>query len=1314
MLFLVNDSFLPNVSECFRHTVLVFVPTIFFWILFPVFLAQIWRIRQEKYYSLPWQTLVVLKWVGVFICLVLIKIHGVVTSGILHTTFVVLAICGVPEFYASIQHAVYYKNKGRSTELESSFLNRVVLWWFNAVPLLGARKDLEVDDLYQLNRGNSSAYLVPKWEKLWNPAVQAFISSLFRTNEKILEPPSIVWRLFLMFKYEILTATCTKIMSDLLQFASPFLLNQMIGFVSNEGAPMWKGVAFSIAMFAASELRSFLINYYFFLMFRTGIKIQTTLTGAVYKKTLKLSNEARRQKTVGEIVNLMAIDVDRFQLVTPQIQQFWSCPFQITLALIYLFYTLGASAACGVGIMILFLPLNIVVSLIVKKWQILNGMKVIKLYAWEPPMEKVIENLRKQELTLVRKAGLVRAMADAFNTASPFLVAFLTFLTYTLSSDSHVLTPQIAFVSLTLFNQLRSPMTMIAFLIQQIVQATVANRRLKSFFVADELDMRCIDSSPTVEGNCAGQNSKASISNIDFKVPKGQLFAIVGHVGCGKSSLLSALLGEMEKLGGYVGVRGKIAYVPQQSWIQNLTLRDNITFGKPFDRKTYDRVIRACALAADLAILPQGDMTEIGEKGINLSGGQKARISLARAIYANADVYLLDDPLSAVDSHVGKHIFDQVIGPRGLLRHKTRLFVTHGLSFLKEADAIVPPFSQISTVSELADSMARSSTRRRRTISSTSSRSSLVIPTQASKKLIEKERLETGRVKLGVYMQYFHAATYIFSIMFILLFAGYSASQLLRGIWLSNCVGRLKIFLIFSALSFFFSLIFLVFAGLRASKNLHTPFLHNVLRSPMAFFDTTPVGRILNRFGKDIDVIDQLLPTNFRYFVMCIFNVASTLIIVIVSTPVFVAVIIPLSFCCSLTNGSLLYSRFYVPTSRQLKRLESVNRSPIYSHFGETIQGASLIRAFRKTDEFYLKSEKYVDTFIRCTYPNLIANRWLAVRLEFVGNCVVLFAALFAALSRIIGSGISAGVAGLSISYALNITETLNFAVRQVSALETNVVAVERVKEYASTPTEAVWSIPGSVHKEGWPDKGKIMLQNYSTRYRPGLDLVVKDLNANIKPGEKVGIVGRTGAGKSSLALALFRMIEAAEGEICIDDIDIATIGLHDLRSRLTIIPQDPVLFSGSLRFNLDPFDQYEDYEVWCALELAHLKSLVKSFDDGLYHKISEGGENISVGQRQLTCLARALLRKSKVLVLDEATAAVDLATDALIQETIRKEFKTATVLTIAHRLNTILDYDRVMVLDKGRIIEFDSPQSLLAAQNSVFHSMAVDAHIIA
>uniref|UniRef100_A0A915PLM9 Uncharacterized protein n=1 Tax=Setaria digitata TaxID=48799 RepID=A0A915PLM9_9BILA len=740
--------------ECLRVTLLPIIPSVFFWLLIPIFCMQIHRIRVNggiRSQPLPWTVLLIAKTIttiylllnsltsfginlyyaentsndliysavtaltmlGIFCCILMGRKNGMVTSGILHITWILFAVCGCPEYLFSwkkvssfgvffqlmeyadkarfIVYQVWYpfiivqmllfcfadyrqpfltkarKQLNLSSELDSSFLNRLSLWWFTPIPLLGARKALIVDDIYQLNEGNNAAIFL--------------------------------------------------------------LLNH----ISSGSDLFTEGIALALGMFACAELRSFLLNYYFFLMMRVGIKIQSTLIAAIYQKTLRLSNSARKGRTVGEIVNLMAIDVESFQFITPHIQQFWSCPFQIILVLIYLFFTIGPSAACGVAVMVLFLPLNFITSLIVKRWQteqmclkderikicneILNGIKVIKLYAWEPPMEEVVERIRRKELQLIRKMGLTRAVIDSFNTSSPFLVGFysqlitdllssdmvalLTFATYTLSSDNHTLTPQIAFVSLTLLNQLRSPMIIIANLMKQAVEAAVANGRIKSFLAADELNPLNIDrindhfstenaiemKEASLSWDTKGSNTVLKIDHLS--IPKKSLVAVVGKVGSGKSTLLSAILGELEKVDGYIGVFGQMASVSQQSWIQNSTLRGNIIFGEKFDQKYYDKIVEACALVKDFDILPNGDATEIGEKGINLSGGQKARVALARAVYQNRDIYLLDDPLSAVDSHVGRHIFERVIGCNGLMRNKTRIIVTNDLTYLDKVDIVI-------------------------------------------------------------------------------------------------------------------------------------------------------------------------------------------------------------------------------------------------------------------------------------------------------------------------------------------------------------------------------------------------------------------------------------------------------------------------------------------------------------------------------------------------------------------------------------------------------------------------------------------------
>ncbi|NXY25826.1 MRP2 protein, partial [Atrichornis clamosus] len=500
--------------------------------------------------------------------------------------------------------------------------------------------------------------------------------------------------------------------------------------------------------------------------------------------------------------------------------------------------------------------------------------------------------------------------------------------------------------------------------------------------------------------------------------------------------------------------------------------------------------------------------------------------------------------------------------------------------------------------------------------------------------------------------------------------------------------------------------LFLLFAtvlsaqgAMRASRVMHQQLLSNILRVPMSFFDTTPTGRIVNRFAKDIFTVDETIPTSFRSWLSCFMAIISTLIMISLATPFFALIIIPLSIFY------YFVLRFYVSTSRQLRRLDSVTRSPIYSHFGETVSGLSVIRAYGHQERFLKQNETTMDINQKSVYSWIISNRWLAIRLEFVGSLVVFFSALLAVISK---GTLEGGIVGLSVSSALNVTQTLNWLVRTSSELETNIVAVERVHEYTKVQNEVRKPGKGTKADSLGDGEGR---KAHQTKMESIFPVFFSPVSSSKKLLPQVGVVGRTGAGKSSLTNCLFRVLEAAGGKIIIDEVDIATIGLHDLRKNLTIIPQDPVLFTGTLRMNLDPFDQYSDEEVWKALELAHLKTYVQDLPEGLLHLVSEGGENLSVGQRQLVCLARALLRKAKILILDEATAAVDLETDHLIQRTIRSEFADCTVLTIAHRLHTIMDSNRVMVLQAGRVVEFDSPEELLAKQG-IFSAMAKDAGI--
>ncbi|KFV13611.1 Multidrug resistance-associated protein 1, partial [Pterocles gutturalis] len=1340
-----------------------------------------------------------------------------------------LILCCFPERPPLFSETVNDPNP--CPEFSASFLSRITFWWITGLMIQGYRRPLEAKDLWSLNKEDTSEEVVPglarNWAKEWAKTKRQPLHMLYSPQKQqkssdsngdvteeaealIIKPSqksseaSLFKVLYKTFGPYFLMSFLFKAGHDLLMFAGPEILKLLIRFVNNKTAPNWQGYFYTGLLFVCACLQTLILHQYFHICFVTGMRLKTAIVGVIYRKALVITNSARKSSTVGEIVNLMSVDAQRFMDLATYINMIWSAPFQVILALYLLWQNLGPSVLAGVAVMILLVPINAVMAMKTKTYQvaqmkskdnriklmneILNGIKVLKLYAWELAFREKVLEIRQKELKVLKKSAYLAAMATFTWVCAPFLVALSTFAVYVTIDKNNVLDAQKAFVSLALFNILRFPLNMLPMVISSIVEASVSLKRLRVFLSHEELDPDSIIRGPVTEAEGSivvknatfgwARNDPPVLNSINFTVPEGSLVAVVGQVGCGKSSLLSALLGEMDKKEGCVVVKGSVAYVPQQAWVQNATLEDNIIFGREMNESRYKLVIEACALLPDIEILPTGDKTEIGEKGVNLSGGQKQRVSLARAVYCNADVYLFDDPLSAVDAHVGKHIFEKVIGPKGILKNKTRVLVTHAVNYLPQMDTILVmtdgEISEMGSYQELLkqdgafaeflrtyanaeQSMENSDTsspsgkegkpmengvlvneapgktmHRQLSNSSTYSRETGKSQHQSSTaelqkpaaeknswKLTEADTAKTGRVKATVYWDYMKAIGLFISFLSIFLFMCNHIASLASNYWLSLWTDdpvingtqqytniRLGVYGalgISQGIAVFGYSMAVSIGGIFASRHLHLNLLHNVLRSPMSFFERTPSGNLVNRFSKEIDTIDSAIPPIIKMFMGSTFNVIGACIIILLATPIAAVIIPPLGLVY------FFVQRFYVATSRQLKRLESVSRSPVYSHFNETLLGVSVIRAFEEQKRFIKQNDAKVDENQKAYYPSIVANRWLAVRLEYVGNCIVLFAALFAVMAR---NKLSAGLVGLSVSYSLQITAYLNWLVRMSSELETNIVAVERVKEYAEMEKEAEWSIEQTAPPSTWPEEGKIEFRGYGLRYREDLDLVLKNINVTINGGEKIGIVGRTGAGKSSLTLGLFRINEAAEGEIIIDGINIAKIGLHDLRFKITIIPQDPILFSGSLRMNLDPFDQHSDEDIWRSLELAHLKNCVSSLPDKLNHECAEGGENLSVGQRQLVCLARALLRKSKILVLDEATAAVDLETDKLIQSTIKSQFEECTVLTIAHRLNTIMDYTRVLVLERGEVVECGSPDHLLQ-EKGFFYSMAKDSGLV-
>eukprot|EP00258_Populus_trichocarpa_P051202 XP_024467221.1 ABC transporter C family member 2 isoform X2 [Populus trichocarpa] len=1111
---------------------------------------------------------------------------------------------------------------------------------------------------------------------------------------------------------------------------------------------------------------------YFQNVMRVGYRLRATLVAAVFRKSLRLTHEGRRKFASGKITNLMTTDAEALQQICQSLHTLWSAPFRIIVAMVLLYQQLNVASLLGALMLVLLFPIQTFVISRMQKLskeglqrtdkriglmnEILAAMDTVKCYAWESSFQAKVQGVRDDELSWFRKASLLGACNSFILNSIPVMVTVISFGMYTLLGGN--LTPARAFTSLSLFAVLRFPLFMLPNMITQVVNANVSLKRLEELFLAEErilLPNPLLDPclpAVSIKNGYFSWDSKAerpTLSNINLDVPIGSLVAVVGSTGEGKTSLVSAMLGELPATSdASVVIRGTVAYVPQVSWIFNATVRDNILFGSPFDSARYEKAIDVTALQHDLDLLPGGDLTEIGERGVNISGGQKQRVSMARAVYSNSDVYIFDDPLSALDAQVGRQVFDKCI--KGELSKKTRILVTNQLHFLSQVDRIIlvhegmvkeeGTFEDLSNngmlfqkLMENAGKMEEYEEQENNEIVDHKTSSKQVAngvmnnlpknvsgtkkPKEGKSVLIKQEERETGVVNLKVLIRYKNALGGAWVVM--VLFMCYLMTEVLRvssSTWLSNWTnqgtskrhGPLYYNLIYSFLSIgqvsvtLLNSYWLITSSLYAAKRLHDAMLNSILRAPMVFFHTNPLGRIINRFAKDLGDIDRNVAIFVNMFMGQISQLLSTFVLIGIVSTMSLWAIMPLLV---LFYGAYLY---YQSTAREVKRLDSITRSPVYAQFGEALNGLSTIRAYKAYDRMASINGKSMDNNVRYTLVNMGANRWLAIRLETLGGIMIWFTATFAVMQngRADNQQAFASTMGLLLSYALNITSLLTAVLRLASLAENSLNSVERVGTYIELPSEAPLVIESNRPPPGWPSSGAIKFEDVVLRYRPELPPVLHGLSFTIFPSDKVGIVGRTGAGKSSMLNALFRIVELERGRILIDDCNISKFGLMDLRKVLGIIPQAPVLFSGTVRFNLDPFSEHNDADLWEALERAHLKDVIRRNSLGLDSEVTEAGDNFSVGQRQLLSLARALLRRSKILVLDEATAAVDVRTDALIQKTIREEFRSCTMLIIAHRLNTIIDCDRVILLDSGRVLEYDTPEELLSNENSAFSKM--------
>ncbi|XP_055678762.1 ATP-binding cassette sub-family C member 4-like [Lutzomyia longipalpis] len=1302
-------------------------------------------------------------------------------------------------------------NRARNPVEDASFLSKRAFWWLKDLYKTGMKRPIEEEDVYETLPEHKCENISEKFSRLWG-------------EESTVKSPNYLKILARAYGKQVMAygLLCSFTESGL-RIVQPLCMGGLVTYFSpeQEGISRNDAYLYAAGIILSSLIPVLMFHAYILYLDQVGMKMRLGSTALIYKKILRLSKCAAFSGLNGQVINLMSNDVGEFDVALSSIHDLYKGPFEVILIGYFLYREIGVAGLIGMAFLLAFIPLQMWLAKMAAKFrfltakrtdkrvrfmnEIIHGIQVIKMYTWEKSFSALVDKVRRKEINAIRGTSYIDASNYSFILISHFsrFIALMTYISF-----GNVFTARKVFVVYSFFMSLNE--SMVHFwprALTVVAEMYVSAKRIQEFLLIDEDKKRpppeksgsvneelCVPNggisgkeihskAPESPGRIVNESSseksvhmrnvtalwgaednesRQGIDSVDLSVADGELCCIVGQVGAGKSTILYSIIGELSLDEGSIEVNGTISYAAQEPWLFESSIKQNIVFVEEYDEKRYHEVLKVCALERDLELWPYGDATLVGERGVSLSGGQKARVSLARAIYRRADIYLLDDPLSAVDTQVGKHIFERCI--RRFLADKIVILVTHQLQYLKDIGHIVllsggrvemqGSYDEIRR-SNLESFLAHSPDESQEPQSPTGERKLNTFPSQIDYEskddnLLEEEREEQiiGSVKWSVYLAFFKfiqnkciiAVTICLFILTQLALTGtdYFVAQWVNweeSLNLLNTTGFNLTDTLFSYLESLgnvtelltivspdyeaatrrqYQIIYGVLMGiltylviqrnfmffkmcLMASIRLHDRLFRGITRSKMHFYHTNSSGRILNRFSKDIGNIDKDLPISLIDTIICFLEIIGIVGIVLV---VDYRLLLP-----TIAVGLLLYiiRRIYITTGRSVKRLEANSRSPVYAHMNFTIQGLSTIRALKA--EKVLEGEFYYHNDFNSSawYMFLACSQSFTVWLDLA--CVLYIA--FVVLSfLILDSDVMGGNVGLAITQVVNLIGTCMWGMQQTAELENQMISVERVIQYSKLPSEpSLETEPKNKPIKEWPSEGVVEFKDLSLKYSDDGETILKDLNFSIKAGEKIGIVGRTGAGKSSMIQALFRLAPI-EGKIEIDGIDTQILGLHDLRSKISIIPQDPILFSGSLRSNLDPFGERKDAEIWNALEGVELKEVVAGLAGGIDSKMGDGGSNFSMGQRQLVCLARAILRDNRILVLDEATANVDPETDRLIQTTIRTRFAHCTVLTIAHRLHTVMDSDRVLVVDAGRVVEFGAPHELLKNEEGHLRSL--------
>ncbi|KAK9084641.1 hypothetical protein Sjap_025052 [Stephania japonica] len=1234
--------------------------------------------------------------------------------------------------------------------------------WLSPMFAVGYKKTIDLDDVPQLYHKDSVKSVYP----IIKNKLDSYCNNGGVTNFKLVKA------LFFSLWREILLTAFLALTYNLASYVGPYLIDTFVQFLNGQREFRNEGYVLVSAFIFAKLAECLSQRHWYFRLQQVGIRARGTLVAMIYKKSQSLSSQAKQSHTTGEIINYMAVDAERIGDFSWYMHDAWLIPIQVSLALSILYKNIGLASIAALVATIIVMLINVPLGKLLEKFQeklmdckdermkktseILRNMRILKLQAWEMKfLSKVIE-LRKNEEGWLKKYVYSNAVTTFIFWGAPTFVAVVSFVSCMVMGipleSGKILS------ALATFRILQEPIYVLPDLISMAVQTKVSLDRIKSFLNLNDLDPDVIEYVPrgtsefAVEihvGNFSWDSSSSNpaLRDLNVQVRRGMRVAVCGTVGSGKSSLLASILGEVPKVSGSVKLSGTKAYVAQSPWIQSGKIEENILFGKEMDRDRYEMVLEACALKKDLEIFSFGDQTVIGERGINLSGGQKQRVQIARALYQEADIYLFDDPFSAVDAHTGAHLFKKCL--LGLLASKTIIYVTHQVEFLPSADLILvmkdgrivqsgmyheilnsgTEFMELvrahKTALSAIDDKPRPSSENFVRVGNdkktgeederegTNGKTDEIVVPKAQ--IVQEEEREKGKVNFQVYWKYLTMA-YGGALVPLILLAQvlFQLLEIASNYWMawgtpvskdmkppvegSTLIVVYVELAIGSSIFVLLRALLLVTAGYKTATLLFNKMHFCIFHAPMSFFDATPSGRILNRASTDQSAVDLNIPVLIEKFAFTVIQVLGVVAVMSqVAWQIFV-VFIPVIVAC------IFYEQYYIATARELSRLLGVNKAPLIQHFSESISGSSTIRSFDQESRFMDTNLKLMDNYSQSKFHNAGALQWLCFRLDMLSSIVFTFSLVF--LISMPTGVINPGFAGLAVTYGLNLNTLLLMTMWSICNVENKMISVERILQYTCIPSEPPLVIEANRPDQDWPSDGKVDIHDLQVRYAPHMPLVLRGLTCSFPGGMKTGIVGRTGSGKSTLIQTLFRIIEPTAGHIIIDGINISTIGLHELRSRLSIIPQDPTMFEGSVRSNLDPLEEYSDEQIWEALDRCQLGDEVRRKEGKLDAAVAENGENWSVGQRQLVCLGRVLLKRSKFLVLDEATASVDTATDNLIQQTLREQFSNCTVITIAHRISSVLDSDFVALLDDGLLLEYDTPTKLLDNKSSLFSKL--------